>query len=126
MKKIIIWISVILVIIIAVIGIIFLAKKKQTYTFEQITGVNLDNVAYIIDETSWKDDEEKSKVDTEHWIIMLKNSIFEECNEYYESMMAREIYIAYDKNNNELFSMSLGNHWEISPNKFSISYKRIK
>lgn len=125
-KRLIIVISIILVTIIAIIGIIFLLKKNQTYTFEQITGVNLDNVAYIIDETNWKDDEEKLELDTERWIISLKNATFKECNEYHKSMMAIETYTAYDKNNNELFSLSLGNCWGISPNKFNKAYKRIK
>lgn len=125
-KRLIIVISAILIISIAIIGIIFLAKRKQTYTFEQITGVNLDNVEYFVDESIWKDDEEKKEIDTEYYRIMLKNAIFEECNEYHNSMMASEVLVAYDKDNNELFSFGVGNHWGFSPDKFDKAYQRIK
>lgn len=125
-KRLIIVISAILIISISIIGIIFLAKRKQTYTFEQITGVNLDDVAYILDETPWKDDEEKDKINTEKWIISLKNAIFKECNEYHNSMMAIENYVAYDKENNKLFKLGLGNDWWFSPDKFHKAYQRIK
>lgn len=125
-KRLIIVISAILIISISIIGIIFLAKRKQTYTFEQITGVNLDDVAYILDETPWKDDEEKDKINTEKCIISLKNAIYKECNEYHKSMMAIEKYVAYDKENNKLFELSIGNHWGFSPNKIGKAYQRIK
>lgn len=116
MKKLIIGISVIFIIVVIAL-IIFLLKYKQTYSIEEISGVNLEDVSYIMDETEWKEDKEKEIIDREDFIDICKNATFEKTNEYHESMMSIEKFVVYDKNSNELFTLRIGNDWIIKPVK---------
>lgn len=107
MKKKIILIIILIIAIICIVGYLFYNRARK---IEEITHVNLEDIAYI------KSQDEELDVAT--FIEEYKNATFKKTNKFHTSTVAEFEIVCYDKQDNVILTIKVGNDYRFVAGKY--------